>query len=315
MRYLAGSTVIPTASHSLQRWAAQRPQCYMIVAIAHHTVTTVDRVAKLLSGLRVIRWFARAAAERGAPFLTAIPSSTPAAGGPAVPTLAADVRIERDGHGVPHIMAGAVSPHIFAAVRVAPCQGSEEVVAETDADLFVGFGWAMAEDRSSHQNLLEPNCCIRHLHAAHCGCKLSCKLRLTEPSRPCGQTVPTRLPASQGASLAHTAISSYNPSYHPCRCWCMSVPAGRHGVTVRRIFSCRRPGALASWSDALWLPAPCQSRRAGAPPPPPVHHHQAVDPLPSNAGRGGGAVGVRRLGQPRADHRTRARQARSHRRI
>ena len=62
-------------------------------------------------------WFARTAARRGAPFLMVF---TPSRG--RVPT-GHDVRIERDERGTPHIMA------------------------ETDEDLFYGFGWAMSEDR------------------------------------------------------------------------------------------------------------------------------------------------------------------------
>lgn len=62
-------------------------------------------------------WFVRTAARRGAPFLQVF---SPSRG--RVPTQH-DVRIERDEHGLPHI------------------------IAETDSDLFYGFGWAMSEDR------------------------------------------------------------------------------------------------------------------------------------------------------------------------
>eukprot|EP01046_Picozoa_sp_COSAG06_P027165 COSAG06_NODE_2380_length_6981_cov_38.221738_1_plen_800_part_00 len=62
-------------------------------------------------------WFVRVAAKRGAPFLQVF---SPSRG--RVPTEH-DVRIERDEQGLPHIMA------------------------ETDSDLFFGFGWAMSEDR------------------------------------------------------------------------------------------------------------------------------------------------------------------------
>lgn len=65
----------------------------------------------------VRRWFFRMCRLRAAPFLQVF---TPSRG--RVPTER-DVRIERDERGIPHIMA------------------------ESDCDLFFGFGWAMSEDR------------------------------------------------------------------------------------------------------------------------------------------------------------------------
>jgi hypothetical protein len=62
-------------------------------------------------------WFARMCASRAALFIRA--PGTPV---PGIPTER-DVRIERDERGLPHVMA------------------------EGDADLLYGLGWAMAEDR------------------------------------------------------------------------------------------------------------------------------------------------------------------------